>query len=406
MQYELSGLVVYFSEIKLINNNVIENGECGIKLFNNSNVSIKGNSDAVYVDQTQRIMDNAGYEIYTDGGSFPHFIKWNAIIDDIGPSQFDYLLYGDFQAPVKKDITNNFWGNNFDPANDLFPWQYYKWNPIFNLIYEEEDISDEEMLFNTAEEKFDQKNYSGAQADFKYLVEQYPESIYAIASLKRLFSLEQYFTNDYYMLKEYYLTNDSIITDSSLTKTGDFLANQCNVKLENWEDAIAWYENRILEPPSFADSIYSIIDLGNIYFLMENGQKSSYVGNMPQYKPVSVEQFEEDRDYLLSLLPGDKLSETMKESINALKTGELLQNVPNPFNNTTQIWYKLEDEASVSLSVYDYTGKKVSAINPGKQDKGSHFMEFSSEGLPSGIYFYTLEVNGKLSDSKKMTVMR
>jgi hypothetical protein len=127
---------------------------------------------------------------------------------------------------------------------------------------------------------------------------------------------------------------------------------------------------------------------------------------MPQYKPVSVEQFEEDRDYLLSLLPGDKLSETMKESINALKTGELLQNVPNPFNNTTQIWYKLEDEASVSLSVYDYTGKKVSAINPGKQDKGSHFMEFSSEGLPSGIYFYTLEVNGKLSDSKKMTVMR
>jgi hypothetical protein len=96
----------------------------------------------------------------------------------------------------------------------------------------------------------------------------------------------------------------------------------------------------------------------------------------------------------------------MKESINALKTGELLQNVPNPFNNSTQIWYKLEDDATVTLNVYDYTGRNIGAFEQGAMDKGSHYVEFSSEGLPSGIYFYTLEINGKLNDSKKMTVMK
>jgi hypothetical protein len=100
------------------------------------------------------------------------------------------------------------------------------------------------------------------------------------------------------------------------------------------------------------------------------------------------------------------MSENIKHSLIGIHSGELLQNIPNPFNNTTQIWYKLEDETSVSLSVYDYTGKRVSTINPGRIDKGSHFIEFSSEGLPSGIYFYTLEVNGRVSDSKKMTVIR
>jgi hypothetical protein len=80
--------------------------------------------------------------------------------------------------------------------------------------------------------------------------------------------------------------------------------------------------------------------------------------------------------------------------------------VPNPFNRSTQIWYKLVEDALVAVHVYDYTGKSVGTINPGKQDKGSHFIEFSSEGLPSGIYFYTLQVNGRVSDSKKMTIMK
>jgi hypothetical protein len=140
---------------------------------------------------------------------------------------------------------------------------------------------------------------------------------------------------------------------------------------------------------------------------MENGGlKSTYTGTMPQYKFSSQKDYEENRDYLLSLLPGDGLSETMKQSLSTLKTGELLQNVPNPFNGTTSIWFKLTEESSVSVTIYDYTGKEVSVINPGTLKTGNHSVEFNSANLPSGIYFYSLEVNGIKTDTKKMTLMK
>ena len=121
---------------------------------------------------------------------------------------------------------------------------------------------------------------------------------------------------------------------------------------------------------------------------MENGDyKSSYTGTMPQYKFSTAIEYQSNREFLLSLIPGDELSETMKQSLSTLKTGELLQNVPNPFNGTTQIWFKLAEESSVSITIYDYTGKEVSVINPGTLKTGNHSVEFNSANLSSGIYF-------------------
>lgn len=76
--------------------------------------------------------------------------------------------------------------------------------------------------------------------------------------------------------------------DTLLIQLADIFANQCNIKLSNWPDAINWYENRILNPPSVEDSIFAIIDLGYLYFLMENsGLKSAYKGSLKQFIPVS-----------------------------------------------------------------------------------------------------------------------
>jgi len=303
---------------------------------------------------------------------------------------------------------NNCWGEDFNPLTDLEPTGAYEWEPIWQCLQGAGSGTgaDDEELYLNARENIETENYVAAKSDFEQIVEEYPESKYSEAALKELLPLEAYTDNNYTNLKTYYDTDSTIQNYEELARLADFLANFCDIKLENYPTAITWFEDVIQNPESMEDSIFAIIDLGYTYFLMENGQKSSYTGNMPQHKPVSVEQFEVNRDYLLSLLPGDKLSETMKENINALKSGELLQNVPNPFNNSTQIWYKLDEEATVFISVFDYTGKRVNTINPGKKDKGSHFVEFSSVGLPAGIYFYSLEVNGRVSDSRKMTVMK
>lgn len=224
--------------------------------------------------------------------------------------------------------------------------------------------------------------------------------------MKELFGLEKYVNTDYNGLKQYYETNSIIQSDTGLNKLSGFLINKCNLKLENWESAILWYENIIQNPENMEDSIFAVIDLGYAYLLMENGgYKSSYVGNMIEHKPVSTEQFIEKRNYLLSLLPGDQMSEVLKKNIATLKDGELLQNIPNPFKGSTEIWYKLNIESNVQLKVYNYTGQLISTINEGTKTKGTHHIDFDANGLKNGIYFYSISINGQTTDSKKMTVM-
>ena len=408
--YNIYGLQIYLSNAELTGNTIIENGTKGLQLFNNSNISLKGNNGAIHYYETQRIMDNGQYEICTDEESFPYYIKWNAIVDDDNLPVDDQLIYCDTDplGITQLDVRHNFWGNNFDPDEDFYPPGHYIYEPVFELIYDDEDKGADEQLFETAKAKFEQEDYAGAKNDFKQVVELYPGSKFANASMKELYVVEKYEANNYNDLKQYFTSNSTILSDSALTKLGGFLGNRCNIKLENWPDAISWCENIIASPPSFADSIYNIIDLGHIYLMMQNGgtKSSSYVGSMPQYIPESLLAHTEYSSYLLSLLPGDKMNQTMKDNINSLKSGELMQNVPNPFNGTTQLWYKLEEEANVCLNVYDYTGKNITTINCGTQTEGSHFVEFNSAGLPAGIYFYSLEVNGKISDSKKMNIIK
>jgi len=192
-----------------------------------------------------------------------------------------------------------------------------------------------------------------------------------------------------------------------LAETVDYMVSKCDIKLENWPGAISYYENIILDPETMEDSIFAIIDLGYVYFVMENsGYKSAYTGNLIEFKPESKMQFFDNRDYLLSLIPGDQLSKTMKGNISELKEGELLQNVPNPFKGSTQIWYKLESESIVQLSIHNYTGQLIKSYNEGTKTKGNHHINFNANGLKNGIYFYTISVNGLTTDSKKMTIMK
>jgi hypothetical protein len=407
------GLTIYNTTADLnsnnltCNGNIIRNNYVGIQCLDRSRVSLVGYSPATLWNETQQIKDNAHYEIYATQGSFPCPFSANAIIDnDNGGNPNDPLIYYSTLIEESLDVRRNYWGTNFNYLQDLYPPGLYLWEPVWQLNGIGGGTGAGE-LYSSAETKIEEENYTGAKTDLLQLVSTYPSSIYAEAALKVLYPLEELTGNNYMSLQEYYRTNTAILGDSSLVKLADFLANFCDIKLENWPTAIAWFEDVIQQPETFEDSIFAIIDLGYTYWLMENsGLKSSYTGAMPQYKFGSQKDYEENRDYLLSLLPGDGLSEAMKQSLSALKTGELLQNVPNPFKGTTEIWFKLTEESIATLTIYDYTGKEVSVINAGSLKSGNHSVEFNSANLPSGIYFYSLEVNGIKTDTKKMTLIR
>jgi hypothetical protein len=84
----------------------------------------------------------------------------------------------------------------------------------------------------------------------------------------------------------------------------------------------------------------------------------------------------------------------------------LQQNYPNPFNPSTKISYELHAAGYIILKVFDALGKEVVTLVNERKNAGSHEVEFNASNLPSGVYFYSLYVDGKLLGVKRMSLVK
>lgn len=74
----------------------------------------------------------------------------------------------------------------------------------------------------------------------------------------------------------------------------------------------------------------------------------------------------------------------------------LAQNRPNPFNGNTTVTYQLNKRANnVTFEVYDVTGKLVMNLNEGSKGAGQYNIEFNGSEFTTGLYYYSLTVNGQ-----------
>ena len=84
---------------------------------------------------------------------------------------------------------------------------------------------------------------------------------------------------------------------------------------------------------------------------------------------------------------------------------KLEPNYPNPFNPTTIIKYEIPEGSLVLLKVYDILGRVIRTLVNEYQDAGYKEVSFDASAIPSGIYFYRLQV-GKYTDVKRMLLVR
>ena len=80
----------------------------------------------------------------------------------------------------------------------------------------------------------------------------------------------------------------------------------------------------------------------------------------------------------------------------------LQQNQPNPFNQSTIIRYRLPQNASGQINVYDNNGKLLKSYKANESGQTT----ISAGELKSGIYNYTLLVNGRQVDAKKLVIAK
>jgi hypothetical protein len=77
--------------------------------------------------------------------------------------------------------------------------------------------------------------------------------------------------------------------------------------------------------------------------------------------------------------------------------------LPNPFNPVTRIAYFLPQEAYVSLSIYDVSGRLVERLVGWVENAGDHAAEWDATGVSSGIYFCRFEAAGAV-ETRKLVV--
>lgn len=83
----------------------------------------------------------------------------------------------------------------------------------------------------------------------------------------------------------------------------------------------------------------------------------------------------------------------------------LHQNRPNPFKDRTIIDYSILDEfISASIIVTDLNGQQLLSFNELSDSKGS--VSISNEDLYSGVFLYSLVLDGEIVDTKRMVVTR
>jgi hypothetical protein len=114
-----------------------------------------------------------------------------------------------------------------------------------------------------------------------------------------------------------------------------------------------------------------------------------------------------ESDISLTAVFIDPVSVNKQADNEQVTSGLLHQNYPNPFNPTTTIVYELPYAGTVTIQIFDITGRVVTEITDRKHQAGVHKVSFSvnDHHISSGVYLYSLTFDGKV-ETRRMTIIK
>jgi len=77
---------------------------------------------------------------------------------------------------------------------------------------------------------------------------------------------------------------------------------------------------------------------------------------------------------------------------------------PNPAKQEAKINFRLKTKTKITLRVYDISGKEIKTLENAELPEGEYNYSFERDGLPSGIYYYSLSSPDKRKTGKLIFV--
>lgn len=167
----------------------------------------------------------------------------------------------------------------------------------------------------------------------------------------------------------------------------------------------------IFVDPLYPNNIYVGNDLG-VYASTNGGQTwGEYMTGMP-YSLVFDLTISYPNRKLRATTHGNGVWQRSLMSIpsnvisneNIPKDFVLEQNYPNPFNQSTIIKFQLPVNERLKIKLYDISGKEISTLIDEYKNAGSYEIQFDATNLPSGIYFYQMQVKDHIYTNKMVLV--
>jgi len=121
---------------------------------------------------------------------------------------------------------------------------------------------------------------------------------------------------------------------------------------------------------------------------------------------VFVQSIASKTVYQSATISYDELSVTdVQNEISIPSELKLEQNYPNPFNPSTTISWQSPIGSHQTLKVFDLLGSEVAILVDEEKPAGSYEISFDASDLPSGTYFYQLQI-GNFVETKKMLIIK
>ena len=140
--------------------------------------------------------------------------------------------------------------------------------------------------------------------------------------------------------------------------------------------------------------------------LVIEGQDGNLAINYVELVPVLIQSIQELKQEINEMKGVEVMKANMTSDIAAVETSvsALYQNTPNPFNGNTTIRFRIADGARTAyICIFDMQGKQLQRHDVSTNDDS---LTIDGKQLGAGMYLYSLIVDGKEIDTKRMILSK